>query len=226
MALYDSADLLTRLRRMLNVPTTDEWAETDTLYQYLTDAQTYWQRQLSVHVPELVSAAPVQLETSDNLTFSLPSGAGIPLGRFEVFCGRGLDMQLRRGHSSDLTADFYDVSPTSIRMVGETGSAWSGGLWTRIVPMTGTLDAANEPTIMYEARELLVPRAAAMMATRGGERDPAPYLSVEQRLAWGDPMTPADTGIIPALKSRVHTFGGPSGGGMWWRGQGYGQVWS
>jgi len=214
--MFESADLLGRLRTTLNVPAQDEWAEQSVLYQCLGDAQMYWQRQLALHVPELVAGPVVKLVTTDNIIWSLPSSAGIPLGRFEVYDTEWLESSLRRGASNDPSADFHDFSPTQIRVQRFGGIPY--GLWARVVPMTDVINDSNQPTILFEARELLVPRAAAIMAQRGGERDPSPYLAYEQTLAWGNPLSSGDAGIIGTLKARTQTIGSPSDqGSYWWR---------
>jgi hypothetical protein len=87
-------------------------------------------------------------------------------------------------------------------MARNVARTFSSGLYIRYVPVGGTVAAATEPTLPVQFRLLLVPRAVVLYATRGGVRDPLPFIREEQKIWSGDPNILGDLGILGALKKR------------------------
>lgn len=218
MAQYDAADLLARVRTDLQRPEVSEDNPDALFYQYLEEAQVYWAGQFAVHAPEVLYSPPEPMTTADGgLTYTT---ANYPIGHMEIRHGRGGAL-LTPGPDWDDRADYTPEGQT-IRMPGGRARTFPQGLYARYVAVPGLLNEDNEPTLRPpHMRLLLVPRACYYYATRGGYRDPAPYLLKEQKLWGGDPNLAGDTGFLGQLKTQVFGSGVAAvrGGSdqPWWR---------
>jgi hypothetical protein len=88
---------------------------------------------------------------------------------------------MRVGQFGDPNAD-YVWEGSQIRMPLNQVRSFGDGPYGRWVTSPGTIDATTQPTMKPTyTRQLLVDRALVYFATRGGLRDPAPYLQREQQ---------------------------------------------
>lgn len=213
---------------MAKRPATDEDMADADWYALLTEAQVYWTGQIAQHWPQTNwQATPEQLTTTDGgqtYTFAktVMSGGEVRASRNGVL--------LRCGAEWDDSADFV-VEPDgadSLRLRTPSGRSrvYPNGPWARYVAVPGALDAGNPPTMQpAHMRLLLVPRACVLYATRGGERDPKPYLFQEQRLWAGDPNIEGDTGFMGELKTKFFGQGLAAVNvdwGNWWNSPDFG----
>lgn len=207
MALFDSADLLTRCKRLTARPATDVAPPTDATidlmwYALLTEAQLHWVRELATHVPSVMYVFE-KLTTADaGVTYDFTKE---PLGNYEIRQSPTGNLLLP-GPDWDPGADFVPAGQ-KIRFPGQKARSFANGPWSRYVQTPGVLDAANAPTLLpTHARQLLPPRAAIIWATRGGMRDPGPYQTEENKLWYGDPDR-GELGILGSLKTQVFLQG-------------------
>jgi hypothetical protein len=221
VALFDSADLLLRLKRLLvrpaseDVPSPD--ADANTLYYaLLQDAQLLVVLELATHVPDAMYTS-AKLTTADSgVSYDF---AAEPLGQYELRqspTGR----VLIPGPEWDMGADFVP-NGSKIRFPGQKAKTFGNGPWARYVPTPGLLNGTNAPTLQPTfARILLPPRAAMLWATRGGLRDPKPYEDEFNEEFYGD-LVKGKVGVLGALKNQVFLQGSaavPSiTGDDWWR---------
>lgn len=210
MALFDSPDLLSRTLALLKRPASDEELTSTQLYALLTEAQAHWQIQIAGLFPEVMMSAPELLTTSDaGLTYTLASE---PVGPVIVLDGQDGN-ELRAGSYSDPSADYVPEGQT-IRMTRHRARTFSNGLYARYVPVSGTLDGSNPPTLKpVRARILLPPRAAILFAMSGGLRDPAPYVALEANLWAGSGN--GDFGVLGLIAKQTsgYSIGGTP---PWW----------
>lgn len=220
MAYVDSADLLARTKALAQRPTTDEDMSDAQWYLFLGEAQVYWTTQIATHVPEAMVSAPELMSTSDSgATYTV---ASYPLGHMEIRSARN-GYLLRPGPEWDENSDYTPEGQT-IRIPGGRTRVFSAGPYARYVKMPTLLDGSTPPTLKPDfCRLLLPPRACYIYATRGGYRDPSPYLLMEQKMWGGDPDLPGDVGYMGALKAQYFGSGqaavtsGPFDD-AWWRG--------
>lgn len=209
------------MKRMLKRPATEEVSPPDasvdiTYYALLQDAQLLVVMELSAHVPELMYTFE-KLTTGDaGVSYDF---AKEPLGQYEIRqspTGR----LLIPGPEWDMGVDFVPAGQ-KIRFPGQRAKAFGNGPWAHYVQTPGLLDAGNAPTLKPDsARILLVPRACALWAERGGLRDPQSFTNEYDRLWYGDPDK-GQVGILGALKNQAFLSGAaaiPSiTGDDWWR---------
>ena len=102
---------------------------------------------------------------------------------------------LRPGTYWDLAAD-YVWEGDKIRFARGKTKAFSDGPYARFITPPGDISAAIEPTLLpKQARVLLVYRAVALWASRGGVRDPQTYFDLEER-AWVGRPEVGDYGFL------------------------------
>ena len=219
MPKYDSADLLARVKRYANRPSTDESMDDADWYAFLTEAQDHLYQVMAAHAPWVLVGAPEKLTTSDSgLTYDF---ASTPFGgRIEIRASRDGQL-LRPGPDFDPGADFV-WEGDAIRMPGGDTRTFSDGPYARYIAAPGEIDASTEPTLKpTDARLAIAAHAAALWAERSGEKDPAQFYGMEQRILWGDPRTPGDVGIVGRLKTQVHGQGTAASGHLgeaWYHG--------
>ena len=203
MALYDSADLLSRVKEAAMRPSLDGDMSDVRWYNLLSDSQIYWMERLAATCPQSQWGAPVKLVTTDGgLTYYL-NNAGAPL---EFFGG----IQLRHGLGGDMIyvgADFDNRSDlvqegSVFRVPNGITRQFPNGLYARYVGMPTVISASVAPVLQpARARQLLVYRGCILYASRGGFFDPRPYQNLEDELYFGDPKR-GDVGILGTLRNQ------------------------
>ena len=206
MAAFDSADLLARAIRLAARPASDQSMATADWYAFLTEAQVYWTNMFAVHCPHVLMSAPVLLTSADGgFTYTFPSST-YPL-HIELYDSNSPGGRpLREGAYWDTSADFANEGVQIRIPMGDT-QTWSGGPYLRYIAAPSTLDGSTAPTLQPPyARILLVYRAVALWASRGGFRDPTPFYALEQSVWLGNPAK-GDVGLMGALKMQNPLWG-------------------
>jgi hypothetical protein len=217
MALYDSADLLARTKRLARRPGTDEDITDPIWYEKLAEAQVQWMGELAALVPEPNYSAPEQLTSPDGgFTYTL---AAEPLGgHLELRATRGGLVLLPGTDWGD--GDFV-LEGQIIRIPGGRSRSFPNGPWARYVKAPGVLDATNQPVMKPAfARLLLPPTACYLFALEGGIRDPGHYEKLMQERWSGNPNLPGTGGILQTLKTQFFAAGQAavvSANLPWWR---------
>lgn len=65
MPLWDSADLLARVKRFSRLPVITEWPRDEDWYAWLTEAEAKWKPVLALHAPGSMMIGPVKMRTTD-----------------------------------------------------------------------------------------------------------------------------------------------------------------
>lgn len=209
MATWDAADLLARLRTTVNRPSTDE-SLTDAIgYQLLTEGQAHWTNTIAAQAPWVLMGAPTLLVSTDSGTTypfidaSSNSIAPLAVEIYDALAGR----LLKNGAFWDSSAD-YVWEGTKIRFPRGVTKTFSGGPYARYILPPTAISASIAPTLKPDhARLLIVYRAAALWASRGGMRDPTPYYAAE-KLYWLGDFGTGDVGLLGALKNQNPFLGG------------------
>lgn len=177
MALWDTADLVARVRRYANRPTQDELLTDALIYALLTEAHTEELAELATLAPTSQMGAPVLLTSADGgVTYTFGTDVDgnqvFPLAT-EIYAEvNGREM---RACSWNSWGDFV-VEGDRIRMPGNTAVTFSAGPYARFVRADAQIDASTEPTLKPPpARIILVWKALIKFAAVGGLRDPAPF---------------------------------------------------
>ena len=218
MALYDSADLLAKVKALAQRPASDEAITDAQWYLWLGDAQTYWMTQIATHCPDLNVTVELMASSDGGATYTLSAS---PIGHVEVRSRRNGEL-LRPGPDWDPNSDYVPEGQT-IRIPDGRTRTFTNGPYARYVKVPGALDGSTAPVLKPEfCRLLLVPQACYYYATSGGYRDPAPYLLMAQKLWAGHPNIPGDTGFLGALKAQYFGSGQAAvvadADAAWWRG--------
>lgn len=226
MAKYDSADLLARCIRNAQRPAGDAAQTPADWYAFLTEAQDEWFMHFASIVPETLYGDPVILTTTDNgLTYRFGTDADgnpvFPMGHAEIRASPGGAVLIPTtdwGSSGDyvLEGDRIRWPNGTRRTFGSTGPV------ARFITPPGVIDDASQPVLKPAfARVLLVYRALAKWARRGGLRDPQPYLDQEAEAWLGAPENGV-MGILGALRTQANFTGAAAVAEMdaaaWWRG--------
>lgn len=224
MALWDSADLLQRFNdyalRPANETGADAW--TARAYRLLTEAQSEWITSIAAVAPESQYGAPTRMVSTDaGATYEFRDAAGnpvFPMGHAEIRASRSGVVLWPTSDAS--TAGDYVPEGNRIRIPNGQTRAFPDGPYARFVAPGGEISATAAPTLQPpHARILIVYRALAKWARRGGMRDPQPFLDMENE-AWLGNAAAGVHGILGALRTQ-HAFGGacaPMGADSWWRG--------
>lgn len=207
MALYDTADLVARFKRLARRPVNDAALETTDIYRYLTDGQLYWLGQFMNHFPRLNWETWEKMTAAaDKKSFTFDT---TPLGSVEVYASERGGPPLRAGAPWDMTADFYWDGQDTIRIPGDRPREFANGPWARFVPRPPDIAANVEPILQpLEARLLIVYHAASQWAHEGGLENPETFEDLADSL-WNG-KRPGDNGLLGTLKQR---FGSSSHGG-------------
>lgn len=203
MALYDTADLLSKCLEAAKRPTLDGDMSATKWYGLLTDAQVYWLERFANFCPQSQWGVPVLMVTTDGgLTYYIDN-AGQPrefFGGIELRHGRGGDM-IYVGPDFDNRSDLVQEGAV-FRVPNGITRQFPNGLYARHVPMPGVIDAGTQPVLKpARARQLLVYRACILYASRGGFFDPKPYQNLEDEYFFGDPQR-GDTGLLGTLRNQ------------------------
>ena len=208
MAIWDSNDLLARCKRLANRPTVDESTSDANWFSLLEEAQSHWYNVYSAQCPWILMGAPTLLTSSDSgetyVFLDASSNAIAPLA-VEVYDTKAGRL-LKNGAYWDASADMV-WEGVRIRFPRGVTKTFANGPYARYIAPPGTLSAAVEPTLVPKhTRLLLVYRAVAEWANRGGMRDPTPYYDLERRFWMGDFST-GDVGVLGALKTQSPFLG-------------------
>ncbi len=209
MALFDSAALLAECKVLAQRPSTDQQQTDANWFSFLSQAQDHWTGQFALHCPWVLMTAPTQLTSTDsNETYTFGTDADsvniVPLS--VVVYAKKDGRPLRPGTYWDSAAD-YVWEGDKIRFARGKTKDFSDGPYARFITPPGEISASIEPTLKPKrARVLLVYRAVALWASRGGVRDPQPYWDLEER-AWAGRPSIGDYGLLGQLKL-ANPFGG------------------
>lgn len=215
MALFDSPDLLARVKADLNRPTTDEALSDVQLYSYLTEAQLRVVRMMAAHCPEAMYSAPTKLTTSDSgVTYSF----GTDVDTAQVFGFGHVELrasptgrQILPGNDWDDTTERFIIDGAKIRFPGQRARTFSDGPYARFIAPPNVIAAATAPSLQpVFARSLLVYDACARAARRLKQDDSA--FESQFNREWVE--------ILHSLKTRFFGEGlrANSGGeGVWFR---------
>jgi hypothetical protein len=148
--------------------------------------------------------APTALSTADSgETYTFGNDAdSVPLVPLAVVVYASKDGRiLRPGTYWDLQAD-YVWEGDRIRFARGRTKEFSDGPYARFITPPGEISASIQPTLKPKrARALLVYRAVALWASRGGTRDPQRYFDLEER-AWVGRPEIGDYGLLGQLKTQ------------------------
>ena len=211
MAIWDSADLLSRLGTLINRPSSDEALTTAVKYQALGDAQRRVVTLIAFHVPEMMYGAPTLLSTADSgATYTFGTDV-TPIGHIELR-ESPTGAMIPPASEWDNTTQGYLFEAEKIRWPGQRTRTFANGPYCRFVTMPGVLDGSTAPTLKpVWARELLVYDAASRCATIVG-MDPAPYDGMFNA-RWPE--------ILSAMQTAHHGTGALANTGgvaTWWKG--------
>lgn len=225
MAKYDSADLLARCLRGALRPTTDASTDSTDWYALLTEAQDEWTMHLASICPQVLYGDPVLMTSADGgYTYTFGTDADgdniLPMGHVEVRASRTgavLVPALEWGSAYDFVHEGDKIRwPNGVaRSFGSTGP------YARFITPPDVIDASTEPTFKpKQGRMLLVYRALAKWARRGGLRDPQAFLDQEREAWLGDPQS-GTMGVLGMLKTQFNLSGmagvAAMDGEAWWR---------
>jgi hypothetical protein len=206
VAIWDSADLLARCKVHAHRPATDKATTDANWYSLLEEAQVDEYQNFATHVPHVLYGAPTALSTADGgITYTFP-GAVFPFGSVEVYQSLTLP-PLVEGAFWDPAAD-YIFEGDKIRMTRNKARTFSDGPYARFITPPGAIAAGTQPTLEPPfARILLVHRAVAMWAERGGFRSSTQYWNTWTRKWYGNPDK-GEFGILGMLKNQSAFAGG------------------
>lgn len=192
-------------------PATDASQTSVDWYAYLTEAQDEWYAHLASIVPEVLYGNPTVMVTADSgLTYSFGTDVDgnkiFPMGQVEIRANPGGPLLLPTvewGVMNDYIpeGDHIRWPNNTKRTFGTTGPV------ARFISPPGLLDDTRPPTLKpLAARLLLVHRACAKWARRGGLRDPQPFLDEETEAWLGNPQAGV-LGILGMLRTQYAFIG-------------------
>lgn len=198
MAYLDSADMLARAKRDAARPSSDQAVADADWYAWITERHDYWVRQVAVHAPWAMLSAPTTLTSADSgLTYTFASSI-LPLAVIVMESVNG--RVLRPCTIWDPNGDYHWEGDKMRHPMGRLVTYANGPVAQYVVPGT-TVDGSTAPTLLPSAlRQAVVAGAVASFMRAGGYKDPTPFERREQAIAWGDPMTPGDVGILGGIK--------------------------
>lgn len=181
--------------------------EADSWYALLSEAQAEWYQTFAAMVPWVLISAPTTLTTADGgLTYTFPSGV-TPI-YVELYDTTTSGRPLRPGAYWDPSAD-YVWEGSKIRFPQSGSKTFTAGPIARYIAGPTAVSASLAPTLVPDhARMLLVYRAVATWALRGGFQDPGPFEQAETRYWLGHPIT-GRPGLLAALV-KANPFAGAS----------------
>jgi hypothetical protein len=171
MSLFDSADLLSRTKVVLNRPSTDEALSDPQLYALLSEAQYEAVLYLAARVPDALMVEPTELTTADDAVFTFGDDADsadiVALGHYRIYPSLASIPDSPFSEGEDFT-----IEGDRIRLTN--GRTYSGPLFGQWVNPPGVIDASTQPTLVKPAR-LALPYGAAARAAVRLRMDPAEY---------------------------------------------------
>lgn len=204
MALWDSADLLARVKREARIPTVTEYPTDADLYAWITEGHAYWYDQVAIHAPYVLMGTPQQMTTGDSgVTYSFPSETEpIAVQVFTAIDG----IELKAGSYDDPSSD-YVWEGSQIRMPQSKARTFTTGPYARWITPPTTIDGSTQPTLKpARARILAAYRACALYASAGDLLDPGPFYALEEKEWFGNPAA-GDYGMLGALKNLNEKLG-------------------
>ena len=219
MALYDSADLLQRLRDLLGRPTTDAIFTDALLYRFLTQAEAEVKSEVATHHPHGMWSAPVIMTTADSKVYTLGGSVTEPLRLLLLESLTG--QPLKPGPFWDPESDYVWEGGNTIRITAGRTRTFASGPYARVVTAPTTINATTSSTVDPDRlRILLVYKAASFAARRGGGiQEPQYFDDAYDQAAWGTPGT-GNVGLLGALK-KADVRGGlasiEGGGFKYWK---------
>ena len=232
--LWSSTDLLARCKFYAQRPAIDESMADSDWYSLLTEANAYWVQRIAAVRPEVLYGPPQQIFSSDggfsyNFGVDADGNPIYPIGHVEIRQST-FGREWIAGADYDNTSDFI-ISGATIRFPGGKAKTYTDGPIARFVTPGGTVNSTTQPTVNPpHARMLIVARALVSWATRGGFRDPTPFVNMENNIWFGDPNS-GSMGILAELKTQYMTQGAEALSatqGRWWSslntGAGYQKV--
>lgn len=218
MALYDSADLLSRFLRYADRPDDDEDLTDTDVYAYLTDAQIQVVAEISALFPRLMMGAPALMTTADSgLTYTVGTdseGSTIyPFGHAEVYAQSSNGAELYGSTFGSYNGDFV-MEGGKLRVPNGQTRTFNAGPYIRYVAQPLTISASAEPTLQpKQIRQLILYRALVLWANTGGHRDPRPFEEMYDR-AW----IGKNGGMLAMLTTQYRQSSNASMAGIeWWR---------
>jgi hypothetical protein len=219
LSLYDSVDLLARVQRLINRPSTDAALTSTEIYPFLGEAQQRVVGLIAQECPEAMYGAPTKLATADSgatYTFGADSATGgniSPIGHIELR-ESPTGAMIPPGSEWDTDTQSYLFESDKIRWPGQKTRTFSDGPYARFITMPGLLDGTNAPTLKpIFARELLVYDACERAAVRLGI-DPTPYGQMFDA-RWPELLMT----IVTQYSGAGRTAVAGDGGGVWWKGR-------
>lgn len=232
MALWDSADLLSRMVSYMLRPEseTSDASNVALYYALLTEAQSEWVTHIASVAPSSQVGAPcLMVSTDGGQTYEFRNAQNVkvfPMGHAEIRASRGGPLLLPTSDAS--MAGDYVPEGDHIRIPNGVTRVYPAGPYARFIDPAGEISASSAPTLNPpHARILLVFRALSKWARRGGMRDPQPFLDMENEAWFGNPAAGVH-GILGMLQTQQAVGGIPmsSMGGSWWRGNAdLGRTW-
>lgn len=223
MADWDSADLLSRFRRV--TLTTSNTADTNdtAAYQLLSNAQRRICTILAAVAPNSQVSAQELLTTSDSgRTYALTY---FPLSHLELYDGSENGVQIFPAAYSQNAYDGFVLDAQTIRWPGGITRTFGNGLYARYVRTPAAISGASAPSLQPpHARQAVVYDAASEWAHEGGVADPAPFDDQCNKILRGNPAVPGDIGIIGMLQTQARGQGLVSARqreGRWYKGNGW-----
>lgn len=205
MAVYDSADLLQRLRDLSGRPATDELL-TDTLgYTLLADAQRQVVLDIAARVPQHLMGPPTLLTSTDGgYTYTFGSdddgNAAFVVGHCEVYARDG-GQQLVASSYGDGEGDFV-IEGDRIRIPRGQSRTFTLGPYARYVKVPLLLNASVQPILKpVWGRQAIVYGALMRFAALGLMRDDK---------AWGEWYNDELARILLSIRSAFLTQGAPA----------------
>lgn len=217
MAIWDSADLLSRVGSLFPRPSSDELVTTALKYQMLGDAQRRVVTLIAFHCPEQMYGAPTLLSSADSgatYTFGTDAQTGgniHPIGHVELR-ESPTGAMIPPASEWDTTTQGFLFEGDKIRWPGQKTRTFSDGPYARFITMPGVLDGSTAPTLKpIYARELLVYDACSRLAAIAGV-DPSPYDGMFNA-RWPE--------ILSTMQTAFHGTGvvatQGNGSAAWWR---------
>ncbi len=170
MALFDSADLLARLKRLARRPPTDQAMSDSHWFAFLTEAQSEVYPEIFSRFPDLAYGAPVLLTTTDSgKTYGFgtdaTAGAVYPMGHVEVYPNLAAIPNSPMSPGED-----FMIEGSKIRIPNNRTRTFSAGPYARLVATPDTAISASVEPVLFpkHARMLLVYKALEQWASRPG----------------------------------------------------------
>lgn len=204
MANYDSADLLARALDEAGVPSDQDFPSSATWYRWLSDGQEHWVGQIAIHVPWVMMGDPTLITSADSgetYTFGTDDdGEDITPLAVQVYAAK--DGRLLYPNTYWNPNGDYVWEGDKIRFARGKTKQFSDGPYARFVTPPDPITSGDEPTLKpVRARKLIVYRACALWAARGGLKNPSVFYDLEDR-AWLGVPARGDYGLLGELKNQ------------------------